>query len=531
MERRDFLKTSLVAGAALGLSPAMKGWIPSHNWEKYDFGSGPEVKDRLYQGPFPQYAPENFFGGMVIQYTTPGKQLLNCFGMGLTAYIAGDLGAPHVEGESLETTIDKLFRLPMATKVYIRPIWRHLQKRPGKLEPDDYWKITMDKAAQYGKRVGFRVMMNCPDIAENALPEFLYNKVKFTQLPGDWKTGQFASRANQDHRMPQFDDPYFIEAYTEMQQLLAEQYNGSPLIEYMDTCMYGFWGEGHAWPYEGNNFESDQKGEETFMRFFDIQNACWDKVPLLTNTQPDFSRVGNSSVLDKSIRTHNWLRTDTIFIENEQIEALANRPAWIGAAVECGMSDGTTENPPAWAASSGSRRDYDDDGIPRSDAVMYHVKDVGANYFSLWNAHRINADGIMRYYRKHPTAMDDLASCIGYRIRPSWIWVPEDKSMGNLMIFGMVNDGIAGVPGVLRLTLFTDDGKVNVSGCLDPGYPKPQGVRQAMMTLPEGVDWNSGALKLKAELEVKGVRYPVPFACSQPLNPDGSLTIKGMINV
>ena len=94
----------------------------------------------------------------------------------------------------------------------------------------------------------------------------------------------------------------------------------------------------------------------------------------------------------------------------------------------------------------------------------------------------------------------------------------------------MVNDGIAGVPGVLCLTLFTDDGKVHLTGCLDPGYPKPRGVRQAMMTLPKGVDWNSGALKLKAELEVKGVRYPIPFACAQPLNPDGSLTIKGMIN-
>ncbi len=103
--------------------------------------------------------------------------------------------------------------------------------------------------------------------------------------------------------------------------------------------------------------------------------------------------------------------------------------------------------------------------------------------------------------------------------------------MGNHIIFGMVNDGIAGVPGVLRLTLFTDDGTVNVSGCLDPGYPKPQGVRQAMMTLPKGFDWNCGALKLKAELEVKGVCYPVPFGCAQPLNPDGSLTIKGMINV
>ena len=518
MERRDFLKTSLAAGTLVGLSPVLQSWIPSHNWEKYDFGSGPEVKDRLYQGPFPQYAPENFFGGMVIQYTTPGKQLLNCFGMGLTSYIAGDLGAPHVPGESLETTIDKLFRIPIATKVYIRPNWRHIQKRPGKLEFDDYWKITLDKAAEYGKRVCFRIMMNNPDIAENALPEFLYKKVKFTQLPGDWKTGEFAGRANQDHRMPQFDDPYFIEAYTEMQQMLAEQYNGSPLIEYTDTCMYGFWGEGHAWPYEGNNFESDQKGEETFLRFFDIQNKCWDKVPLLTNTQPDFSRVGNSSVVDKTIRTHNWLRTDTIFIENEQIEAISNRPAWIAAAVEDGISDGSDES-------------MYNGNVSRSEAVISHVKDVGANYFALWNFHKINADGIMRYYRKHPEGLDDLVSSIGYRVRPSWIWVPEEPSMGNHMIFGMVNDGIAGVPGVLRLTLFTDDGTVNVSGCLDPGYPKPQGVRQAMMTLPKGFDWNCGALKLKAELEVKGVRYPVPFACSQPLNPDGSLTIKGMINV
>jgi len=90
----------------------------------------------------------------------------------------------------------------------------------------------------------------------------------------------------------------------------------------------------------------------------------------------------------------------------------------------------------------------------------------------------------------------------------------------------MVNDGIAGVPGVLRLTLFNDEGTVNISGCLDAGFPNTKGVRQAMMILPKGVDWNSGALKLKAELEVKGMRYPIPFACAQQLNPDGSLTIK-----
>jgi len=90
-------------------------------------------------------------------------------------------------------------------------------------------------------------------------------------------------------------------------------------------------------------------------------------------------------------------------------------------------------------------------------------------------------------------------------------------------VLGMVNDGIAGVPGVLRLTVVSEDGAVNVSGGLDPGYPKPQGVRQAMLVLPEGVDWKG--LRLKAELEVKGLRHPVRWACRQRTNDDGTLTL------
>jgi hypothetical protein len=44
-----------------------------------------------------------------------------------------------------------------------------------------------------------------------------------------------------------------------------------------------------------------------------------------------------------------------------------------------------------------------------------------------------------------------------------------------------------------------------------------------MLILPEGVDWKG--LKLKAELEVKGVRHPVSWACRQETNADGTLTL------
>jgi hypothetical protein len=87
-----------------------------------------------------------------------------------------------------------------------------------------------------------------------------------------------------------------------------------------------------------------------------------------------------------------------------------------------------------------------------------------------------------------------------------------------------VNDGVAAVPGSLRLTVFREDGDVDVSGCVDAGYPTPRGVRQAMLLLPKGTDWKG--LRLKAELEVKGQRYPAVWACREELNADGSLTLR-----
>jgi len=91
-------------------------------------------------------------------------------------------------------------------------------------------------------------------------------------------------------------------------------------------------------------------------------------------------------------------------------------------------------------------------------------------------------------------------------------------------VLGLANDGIAPVPGVLRVTVLSEDNKIRVSGCVDAGYPKPTGVHQAMLMLPAGVPWEG--LRLKAELEVKGVRYPVRWACRQKVNSDGTLTLR-----
>src|SRR5437763_1795825 len=397
MQRRSFLKTGVTAGglAALGVSTKpLLAHIPPHNFDRYDFGSGPAVSERLYQGPF---SADDYPSWNVVMALTPSREIVANYGMGLITYVCDEVGPAKKEGETLAESIEKLVKIPLGTKLYIRVNWKDVQREPGKLDPCEHWKLTFDLARRYQKRVGFRVMMSNPDIPVSPLPEFLR-----------------------------------------------------------------------------------------------------DKVPMV-------------KVVDRTIRSLNWLRTDTIFIENEQIEALSNRPPWTGVSVEVGISDGSPQSLRL------------DDGVTYSDNVIHHVQDVGPCYFSLWNWHRIQADRLLNYYHQFPDALDELARRIGYRVRPSWVWSYEEGGSPGLII-GFVNDGLAAVPGVLRISVHSEDRKVNVSGCLDAGYPLPGKVRQAKFALPKGTKWKG--LRLKAEIVVKEQRYPVRWACHQNLNEDGSLTLR-----
>ncbi|HUK24410.1 MAG TPA: hypothetical protein VLV49_07515 [Terriglobales bacterium] len=500
MKRRTLLKSGGVALLGMGASRAWAR-VPVHNFDKYDFGCGPPVSDRLYQGPF---SADDYPSWTVVMALTPSQVPVPNYGMGLITYVCDEVGPAHEEGKSLAQSLEHVVKLPLGNKLYIRVNWKDVQRKPGSLDLCEHWKLTFDLARQYGKRVGFRVMISNPDTPGFALPDFLLQKVPMVKL-GAWQ--------GRDRYEPRYDHPAFQAAFHELVDLLADQYDGHPEVEYVDTCMYGFWGEGHTWPLESpaNPFPDPVTAENTFVSMLEYQLAHWKKTPLLTNTQPDFSKVGNSELLDRTVRSDNWLRTDTIFIENEQIEELSNRPPWTGVSVEVGMSDGSPQSLKL------------DEGVTYTDNVIHHVQDVGACYFSLWNWHRISAERILNYYRQYPGALDELARRIGYRVRPSWVWTYQEMGYPGLIV-GFANDGIAGVPGVLRVSVVNGEGTVLASGSLDAGYPLPGKVRQAKFPLPKGANWKG--LRLKAEIEVKGQRHPLRWACHQQLNEDGSLTLR-----
>jgi hypothetical protein len=491
MKRREFMTTGLLGAAA--------AYVPPHNFDKYDFGSGPAIQNRLNQGPFPA---DLYPSWTVVMALTPSDRMVHNYGMGLVTYLCDEVGLLRPNGTTTEKALEDLAKFSLGTNLYIRVNWKDVQSQPGRLEPNEIWKTSFALAKQYGKRIAFRVMISNPDIAGYALPDFLREKVPMVKL-GEWQ--------KREREEPRCDDLYFQKAFEELVGLLAAEYDGHPDVESVDTCMYGFWGEGHTWPLEKNPYPDYGTAENAFVNMFEIQTDHWKKTPLVTNTQPDFSKVGNSELVDRTIRHGEWLRTDTIFIENEQIEALSNRPPWTAASIEVGMSDGSPKSLRI------------DEGVTYTDNVVWHARDVGTSYFSLWNWHRISAAGLQHYYEAYPHALDTLARSIGYRVRPSWVWTYEERGTPGLIV-GFVNDGIAGVPGALRISVVTAAGQELISGYLDPGYPLPGRVRQALLPLPKGTKWQG--LRLKAEIEVKGQRHPVRWACAQKLHDDGTLTLR-----
>ncbi len=502
------------AGAALVAAGSFRNGhlcadIPSHRWDGYDFGPGPSVTDRLNQGPFGIDQDQGWF---TIAATTPSEERVKNFGCGLVGYTWEESGpslAARKGLEGLDQHVEKLANLPFVEVLYIRCDWRDVQSQPGKLDLHPIWKLTFDAARQYGLRVAFRVQLSSPNIQPKriSMPDFLQAKVpivRIGRLGGEYGPAEMLE--------PRYDHAEFQKAFRDLTELLAGQFDNEPLLEYVDLMQYGFWGEGHTSSLP-NPFPDPLTAERTFTAMTRLQIESWKKTALAVNTQPDISNVGNREVVDMSVRAGCWLRSDSILVEEPvQIEELSNRPPWLAVVME----DGYYRQYDVRAETMKP----DEAGINPMEKSMLHVLDLGANYWSLWT----EADNLKSYYQRYPKGFDTLQRRMGYRVRPSWIW--QRKRYGTSeVIVAFANDGVAGVPGVLRVYLESPDGKVRIGGSLDAGHPHGGKLRQASFVLPKGMEGQK--MLLRAEIETKGgVRRPVRWACAQPINPDGSFTIR-----
>jgi hypothetical protein len=121
--------------------------------------------------------------------------------------------------------------------------------------------------------------------------------------------------------------------------------------------------------------------------------------------------------------------------------------------------------------------------LPYRECDVFHALDIGTNYFALWT----EPDNIRRYYEKYPDSLRAMEQRLGYRVRPSLVWQRKRYDTMELIV-GIVNDGVAGVPGVLGVYAETSGGRVKVGGNFDPGQPYAGHMRQCSLILPRGMD-------------------------------------------
>ena len=507
MHRRNFIKTGAAATLLSGLKSSQAQDVPAHNWDCFDFGSGRDVTDRLNQGPF---GIDQDQGWYTILVTSQSDKPVRNYGMGLVGY-TWEEGGPSLaarEGrETLEHHVDKLSSLPFVDVLYIRCDWRDVQTRPGRLDLNPVFKLTLDAAKRRNLRVGFRIQMSNTEGQPGrlALPDFLQQQVPLVKIGKTYGS-------KDDFVEPRYDHPAFQSAFKELNELLVTQFDGDPLMEFVDLMMYGFWGEGHTSNLP-NPFPDYLTAEKTFVEMTKLQLELWKKVPLAVNTQPDISSVGNNRILDMCVRAGCWLRSDSIVIEEPiQIEELSNRPPWLPVVMEDGYYRQYKVDPTYIPA--------DEAGINVVEKWMLHVLDLGANYWSLWT----ESDNLAQYYGRYPNGFDTLRRRMGYRVRPSWVWQRKRYGTDELIV-AVANDGVAGVPGILRVYVESLDGRLKIGGSLDVGHPYGGRLRQASFVLPKGMDGQQ--VRILAEVETKGgIRRPVKWACAQPTNADGSLTIQ-----
>jgi hypothetical protein len=541
MRRRDFVKTGMALAAAGSFAPRrMLADVPDHPWEGHQFGS-PQVVNRLDQGPFGIGQDDGWF---TIFASQPSRNHIRNFGAGLVGYTWEENGPAlgvMCGRETLEQSVEKMASLPFVDVLYIRCDWRDVQTSPGKLNLSPVWEATFDAAKRHNLGVGFRIQLSSPNIQPKklSLPDFLHDKVPIVNIGHRSKE----HHTNFDFYEPRYDSPEFQKAFAELNALLAARFGDDPHLEYMDLMMYGFWGEGHTNDIP-SPFPDYLTAEKTFVHMTELQLETWKKTPLAVNTEPDISSVGNRQVQDLAVRSGCWLRSDSLIMDEPiQIEELAHRPPWLATVLE----DGENRHHvlPEFAAEEQACLSKLPDSMllfvgqdnevqpaddyphriggpidrPYRESAGFHALDIGTNYFGLWT----EADNVRRYYEKYPDSLRGMEQRLGYRIRTSLIWQRKRYDTMEL-ILGIVNDGVAGVPGVLGIYAGSLDGRIKVGGSLDAGQPYAGQFRQASIILPKDMDGQQ--VILRAELEVKGVRRPIRWACHNPTNPDGSLTIR-----
>lgn len=162
-----------------------------------------------------------------------GEALVNP-GMGLVHYhYSNRLWAYGMYAKPGETD-----PLPGTSVVYFRVLWNDVEPQEGVFRWDIFDAVAQNWIRD-GKQIAFRII--CCNQTENATPDW----VRAAGAKGIWF--KYRNSATAEPRWePVYDDPVFLEKYTDFLKAFAVRYDGDSSVAFVDVGSFGMYGEGHT---------------------------------------------------------------------------------------------------------------------------------------------------------------------------------------------------------------------------------------------------------------------------------------------
>ena len=174
-------------------------------------------------------------GAATVRPIDTGEALVNP-GMGLVHYhYSNRLWAYGMYSKPGDTD-----PLPGTSVVYLRVLWNDLEPKEGEFRWDIFDSVAQNWI-KAGKQIAFRII--CCNQTENATPDW----VREAGAKGIWFPPPYSGIESADRWEPTYDDPVFIEKYSNFLKAFAARYDGDPSVAFVDIGSFGMYGEGHTY--------------------------------------------------------------------------------------------------------------------------------------------------------------------------------------------------------------------------------------------------------------------------------------------
>lgn len=160
-----------------------------------------------------------------------------------------------------------------ASTCYIRTSWRSLEPTEGTYiwnDPNARLTKLFQSVLNRGMRLAFRIVVDGRDQGLNT-PQYVFD------AGAEWYPDS-NEKGTGIRKSPYPDDPVFQKKYTKFIEALAQKYNDSEVVDFIDGYGLGKWGEAHSMVYK--DYSNKAKVFEWVTSLF---SRCFTKIPLVIN--------------------------------------------------------------------------------------------------------------------------------------------------------------------------------------------------------------------------------------------------------